>query len=86
MRASALQSGSMACHAQVRCRRATQQARTDLWPQVVRHAETSRVRQRRGSEPAGDPPIFITSGMTKSDACASMACCMSNVPHQFSPH
>ena len=32
------------------------------------------------------PPIFITSGMTKSDACASMACCMSSVPHQFSPH
>lgn len=32
------------------------------------------------------PPIFITSGMTKSDARASMACCMSNVPHQFSPH
>ena len=32
------------------------------------------------------PPIFITSGITRSDACASMACSMSNVPHQFSPH
>jgi len=32
------------------------------------------------------PPIFITSGIRKSDACASMACSMSNVPHQFSPH
>lgn len=37
------------------------------------------------SQPA-TPPIFITSGITKSDACASMASCMSNVPHQFSPH
>ena len=32
------------------------------------------------------PPIFITSSITKSDACASMACSRSNVPQQFSPH
>jgi hypothetical protein len=32
------------------------------------------------------PPIFMTSGIMKSDAPASIACCMSSVPHQFSPH
>jgi len=28
------------------------------------------------------PPIIITSGMTKSEAGASMACCRSRIPHQ----
>ena len=32
------------------------------------------------------PPIFMTSGMIKSDALASSACWRSTTPHQFSPH
>ena len=31
------------------------------------------------------PPIFITSSIMKSEALASMAFCMSPIPHQFSP-
>lgn len=30
--------------------------------------------------------IFMTSGIMQSEARASMACCISSTPHQFSPH
>jgi len=35
-------------------RRAAQEARADLGPQMVRHVETFRMRERRGPEPARD--------------------------------